>query len=265
MQDRYTGDIGDFGKYGLLRELCGMTEGGRQLSLGIVWYRVPDESHNDDGKHTRYLEPSAKNLQQFRALDTHLYDALAKIVRGKDRRLSLVRGASLFPRETAFYETALTFLEMPGIGPAAKQARMRRRARWLSGAIDMTTGRDIVFVDPDNGLEVTVQAHEKTGPKYVYYDELVPFAERGQSLIIYHHIGRKGSAATQINERLSEIADRIEGGTRAFALHYHRGTARAFFVVPAASQRDILTERSHRLVESGWGAHFDLVEPQSQF
>lgn len=39
MQDRYVGDIGDFGKYGLLRALC-----AHDLSLGVVWYLVPDES-----------------------------------------------------------------------------------------------------------------------------------------------------------------------------------------------------------------------------
>ena len=38
MQNRYTGDIGDFGKLGLLRQL-------RQtgLSIGVNWYLTPDE------------------------------------------------------------------------------------------------------------------------------------------------------------------------------------------------------------------------------
>src|SRR5829696_4979011 len=56
MQDRYVGDVGDFGKYGLLRTL------GAGLSLGVVWYLVPNESHNADGKHTSYLIPSRTNL-----------------------------------------------------------------------------------------------------------------------------------------------------------------------------------------------------------
>ena len=44
MQDRYVGDIGDFGKYGLLRALC-----GRDLYLGVVWYLIPDEGGLDYG------------------------------------------------------------------------------------------------------------------------------------------------------------------------------------------------------------------------
>ena len=38
MQDRFVGDIGDFGKYGLLRALTGTyPEAEPRLSLGVVW------------------------------------------------------------------------------------------------------------------------------------------------------------------------------------------------------------------------------------
>ncbi len=36
MQDSYTGDVGDFGKYGLLRALCSGDE-KRKLKMGINW------------------------------------------------------------------------------------------------------------------------------------------------------------------------------------------------------------------------------------
>ena len=35
MQDRYVGDVGDFGKYGLLRSLCRADEHGGALRLGV--------------------------------------------------------------------------------------------------------------------------------------------------------------------------------------------------------------------------------------
>ena len=42
MQDRFVGDIGDFGKYGLLRALRGIHPPADPcLNLGLVWY-VPD-------------------------------------------------------------------------------------------------------------------------------------------------------------------------------------------------------------------------------
>ncbi len=51
MQDRYAGDIGDFEKFGLLRHLVKVT----RWSLGIVWYKIPCETHNNDG-HNRATE-----------------------------------------------------------------------------------------------------------------------------------------------------------------------------------------------------------------
>ena len=48
MQDRYTGDIGDYGKLGMLRYLA--AAGPR---VGVNWYRTPDEDHNEDGKFIR--------------------------------------------------------------------------------------------------------------------------------------------------------------------------------------------------------------------
>ena len=50
MQNRYSGDLGDFSKLGLLRHL---SQTG--LSIGLNWYLVPDEDHNNDGMHTGYL------------------------------------------------------------------------------------------------------------------------------------------------------------------------------------------------------------------
>ncbi len=49
MQDRYVGDVGDFGKYGLLRALSGPFKSEAVLSLGMVWYLVPDQGNGGDG------------------------------------------------------------------------------------------------------------------------------------------------------------------------------------------------------------------------
>jgi hypothetical protein len=51
MQNRYVGDVGDFAKYGLLRQLT-MDD---QLHLGVIWYLFDDETHNSDGRHVTYL------------------------------------------------------------------------------------------------------------------------------------------------------------------------------------------------------------------
>ena len=51
MQDRYTGDIGDFG---LLRALVRKGHEAER-KLGIIWYLVPDETRSTEGNLTAYL------------------------------------------------------------------------------------------------------------------------------------------------------------------------------------------------------------------
>lgn len=69
VQDRYAGDVGDFSKYGLLRWLTASVGEHPPLSLGVVWYLTPDESHNADGKHVSYLQPGNRAGEQLRRLD----------------------------------------------------------------------------------------------------------------------------------------------------------------------------------------------------
>jgi len=257
MQNRYVGDVGDFGKYGLLRALClPSSDGNRGLSLGVVWYLVPDEGHNADGKHTSFLNPAHANVVGYRDCDPFLYDTLAEIVEGEARHVSSIRNSGILPAGTVFFEEPLTFGGMPHIGPAAREARLKHRSEWLRRALEATAGCDVVFVDPDNGLEVKTERHTIRGPKHVFFDELVPYTRRGQSLVIYQHMGRNRRALDQIRERLAQIAERLRGCDAPFALCYHRGTSRAFFVVPTKHHRALLFDRAKRFASGPWSAHF---------
>ena len=59
------GDVGDFGKHGLLRFLSGETDGetNDRFRLGVLWYLTHDQTHtrgmaiNRDGDHLTYLMP----------------------------------------------------------------------------------------------------------------------------------------------------------------------------------------------------------------
>ncbi len=66
MQNSYTGDVGDIGKYGMLRAICREND----LRLGVNWYLVPDVGHNNDGKLTSYLMPNQE--KKFRPCDLQL-------------------------------------------------------------------------------------------------------------------------------------------------------------------------------------------------
>ena len=228
------------------------------LPSGSYGTWVPDETHNGDGKHIHYLYPSAYNQERYRDCDPTLYDTLREIVRSNRRNVSNIRNCQVLPLGTRFYEAVLTFNRPDDQGPFARKDRVARRKAWLYDALKFTDGCDVVFIDPDNGLEVKVDPYHRRGPKYVYFDELLPYLERNQSLVIYHHIGRHGSALDQIRDRLTQIHSKL--GREAFALLYHRGSARAFFVVPDPRHRMDLISKAKMLMLSPWSRHFELFE-----
>lgn len=95
MQDRYAGDIGDFGKLGLLR-----TVAQTGLRVGVNWYRTYrayECATNQDGKHTGYLTDSA-----FAICDPALWQTLRQIVATRRSVLALEE-AKLIPHATYFH------------------------------------------------------------------------------------------------------------------------------------------------------------------
>ena len=261
MQDRYVGDLGDFGKYGLLRALCAPTcPDGRPippaLRLGVAWYLFKEESKAADGKHIGYLDPclcgpSPRNRELFRECDPPLYDALRKIVVDQRRCVAAVQQGGVLPAGTVFHDTPLGFEDLPRLGP--HYWRMRERRWWVDEMLELTEGCDVVFVDPDNGLEVDSRAPtSRFGPKHVYYEDLERLAGRDQSLVVYHHAGRSGTVEEQVGRRLKEIHDVL--GRKAEALVYRRGTVRIFFVIAAERHRRILDARIGSFLETRWGA-----------
>ena len=112
MQNQYVGDIGDFGKYGLLRHLTGMRGDAAPedaLRLGVVWYLFPDEAPiRMTGSLTGYLCDKRDNHEKFRNCDTDLYDALHKIVmEEKIRNVAKVQESGILTGNTAYYHQFL--------------------------------------------------------------------------------------------------------------------------------------------------------------
>jgi hypothetical protein len=91
MQDRYAGDVGDFGKFGLLRHLCGTTATDTEpyLKPGVIWYKTtpgPAEQTKPDGEFAQYLQTASKKPRLYNECDALLFKALADI-RIRDRTM----------------------------------------------------------------------------------------------------------------------------------------------------------------------------------
>ena len=102
MQDRYVGDVGDFGKYGLLRSLCREDEHGAELRLGVLWYRFDgdDSAAANDGRHTDYLFAPSRHERFLRQCDPDLFERMLHLVKN-NRSIAAVEANGVLPAAPA--------------------------------------------------------------------------------------------------------------------------------------------------------------------
>lgn len=137
MQNRYTGDIGDFSKLGLLRALQ-----SAGFSIGLNWYLAPDETHNSDGRHVGYL-----SQDKYRACDPGLWDELGAIVKRGNREVRSMEHDAVL--QATFFSDCLDFRGL------RKAERVELRRAWFANSLVAMAGKDIVCVDPDNARPET--------------------------------------------------------------------------------------------------------------
>ena len=260
MQNRYVGNIADFGKHGLLRFLSGMTDEEKpnpKLRLGLVWYMHHDEKHpsankvkiSEDGKFTGYLaRVPDDDRAEYRNCDCDLWEKLRDLVFRDARCVHCAEGAGILPDNTDYFSTTLRF-------PPHMQSTERRdaRASWITAALQATKDAKIVCVDPDNGIADPAKMYQKKGPKHVYIDDLKGFWDRGQSLVVYHHLGMvAGGADVMIPRAAAKIKDGLGLDCKPIPLWFRRGTARVFYVVPQPKHKELIEDRVGRFLERGW-------------
>ena len=164
MRDAFVGDIGDYGKYALLRKIT-----KNNLSLAVNWYKVVPSKigKQNDGKYISYLSMPEK----YRSYDSVLFDTLNEIVNIQNNRtIEQIEKTGLL--HAVFYSEVLC----------------DNRDLWHQKALNTTKDSQIVFLDPDNGLETQTMHRKKSGKKeHVFWQELKDYYDRGQNVILYQH------------------------------------------------------------------------------
>ncbi len=209
MQDRYVGDVGDFAKYSLLN--C-LSEGQR---LGVAWYLYPDEGHNADGMHIRYLDDPAV----WRARDPSIYYSLKGIVSSGERSVRDV--------ELSGCLNARTFAGEPlSCEESSYRARQDWREAWFHRVLGRLENCNIVFADPDNGLcrDEDFRPGTREMWKRIPCSEVAKLAD-GRTAVIYHHNTRRKGG------HLEEIKDWKEAIGASFAVRVRHFSVRTFFVI----------------------------------
>ena len=234
MQDRYTGDIGDFVKYGLLRAITG------RKRLGVAWYLHPNAGPAGDGSHTEYLAQQGR----WRRFDPELFDTLKKLVRDDDRSVQAVQKSGVLC-DAAFAAEPLDVSGVP------LRDRRRWRQRWFDAVQNRLSGCDVVFADPDNGLVLDdrFRPERKQDAKRMPLAEAVALAD-GRTAVVYHHNSRRSGG------HLSEIRYWMGLLPGCFCAYYwRRWSNRTFFFINADEE---VKRQLGRFVER-WEGHGELV------
>ena len=241
MQNRYTGDIGDFGKLGLLRQLR-----RTGLSIGVNWYLTPDETHNGDGRHISYLKNGV-----FRACDEQLWSALGEIVDSGNREVSALERPDIL--QAAFYSKPLDFAD------ADRSERQTLRWEWHSRALQQLRNCDIVFVDPDNGLIVPSAEGTSKSNKFVLPFELAEYYRTGASVIYYQHKARRPDEF-YIAQNKQLIASGAFPNAETLGLKFKKTSQRYYFCLMQPQHAVVMTHCVERMLKTPWKNHFVLLE-----
>ena len=240
MQDRYTGDLGDFSKLGILRAL--KTAG---LSIGVNWYLTPDENHNGDGRHVKYL-----NQEEYKACDEALWLELKNIVENNHRKACCLESESIL--KAHFYSERLDFR-----GKTKAERELMRKA-WHDKALKALVGNDIACVDPDNGLIVPSAVGKPKENKYVLCDELADYYAQHSSVIYYQHKARKqDDFYIRQHEKLihaPEFAD-----SKGFALKFITTSQRYYFFIIQPQHQEIIEKAVLEILAGPWKNHFIIL------
>lgn len=210
MKNQYFGDIGDYGKYALLRFLA-----DNGIKIAVNWYLTADDG-SSDGKHTTYLQK--KTMRRY---DSYLYDALAEMVSNGRRDLLEFEEKNMISDAIYYHE----LLENKGKTTAEKTAF---RERWHKNALDSTVYSDLVFLDPDNGACEEKPRKSKDAIKYCYADEIADYYNRGQDVVYYCSRGRRTYEQWESHTLMMQ---RKIPEARIVIITFRKGTQRSYVFV----------------------------------
>lgn len=209
MQERWAGNVGDFGKLALLRQLME----GRQLA--ICWYLTCGQSeHGHERRYFDYLNRPG----DFRHLAPEVFDVLKDITSGNQAgisRIGALENSGLLLNGALFHSKKVP-----------KRAPLRQI--WARELIESINQADLVFLDPDNGIQ-----GRRITPKHVALAEIAALRRQGRALVIVQR--QSGRHPKFVAEKLKSL------GCRRIELIRFRLVSSRFFVVAdhdvAISQR----------------------------
>lgn len=210
------------------------------------------KEQNQDGKYIEYLNldedrPHPKLEKEFKSCDPELYQLLQKIVKEGKRTVAEVQKLGILGQKTKYYDVLLGSKE---------------RSVWHLEGFTALKSADVVFFDPDNGLEVaSCPKTRKKNVKYIYYDELADYYNRGQSLIVYQHRDHKPNEEYKKRfHRIHECEKFKKPIGEMFLLRFTPYSVRDYLFVLQSNHAEDIQQNLFDLIDGEWGRMFYLIE-----
>ena len=221
MKNQYFGDIYDYIKYGLLRRLsrCG------EISTAICWMLTPNDGRRD-GHRVHYLS----DPEEWRTFDPPVFDCLRTAVLDvNERNVKIVEKSGILPN-TSFYSHVLT--------DGADERR-----KYFDGFLRISQGKQLVFFDPDNGLEIkSVKYGQKGASRYLFLSEVSQSFSAGHSVLVYQHMPPKPR-----DPLIETLSRRLIRATGSHVVYAFRTPRVAFLLVPQTSQLTHFAESASKV------------------
>jgi len=233
MKNQYVGDVGDFGKYALLRAFA---EAG--IRVGVNWYLTEDDGSND-GKFTNYL-----NDENMRNHSPEVFDVLRKLVKKSKKSVIDIQKSGII-KDALFYAKLLKTEGTP-------VQRTSLRNNWFRKSEKALSDTELIFMDPDNGLLVCNDAAKLGAEKYILPDEAEQYFRNGHNVVYYCHKGRRTAKLWQ--EYKSLMLERIPEA-KPIILTFRKGSQRSYVFL--IHQKDF--KRYQKIIDGflqGWSPIF---------
>lgn len=252
MRHNFVNDIGDYAKYALLRALCAGAE--EPIRLGVIWYLTEHAEHNGDGRKRAHLSQDG-----WERLDPGLLAAMRQIERGRQcagsLSIRLIEDSGILPAGTAYFAEAMPNDRMPA-------RRASERAAWFARAHCAVDGCDLVFLDPDNGLQVpSVPLTSSLAGKYATTAEIATLIQGGAGVVLYQH-GNRTSWPQQRQQVCAQITAGLGQLVTIRSVRFGAFGARAFFCITASQRQSNAVARGLDLLRDrveGWDKSVHLL------
>ena len=235
MKNQYVGDIGDYGKYGLLRFLASYG-----IKIGVNWFLTENDG-STDGKFTTYLKNPAD-----RVYDPELFDALQNIADHPDKTIKMIEQAGIIPG-AEFYGELLKDSSLEA------DARELSRRLWFNNSTLLLGNAELIFADPDNGISYRKTARTKDSEKFILPEDVAEYYNSGRNVVYYCHKGRRKQEAWE--QAKAEIRNHIRDA-QILAVTFHRGTQRSYIFVLHPDCYMKYEKIITAFLDSEWGSMF---------